>query len=62
MGIQTGKQVRNITCEWNTDDAAHEGEGIDPDGLLLAEDEVTAVFCLLAVVRVEVLGGGGGPH
>ena len=54
--------MRNITCKWNTDDAAHEGEGIDPDGLLLAKDEVTAVFCLLAVVGVEVLGGWGGPH
>ena len=43
------------TCEWNTKDASEVGEGIDPDGLLFAHLNITAVLCVVAVVRVEIV-------
>ena len=54
--------AKKITCERNTKDTSEVGEGIDPDCLLFAHLNITAVICVFAVVRIDIVGGGGGPH
>ena len=51
----TVKNTGKPTCEWNTKDASEVGEGIDPDGLLFAHLNITAVLGVVAVVGVEIV-------
>ena len=52
---ETDTNTGKPTCEWNTKDAPEVREGVDPDGLLLAHLNVTAVLGLIAVVRIKIV-------
>ena len=50
----------NLTCHGDAEDTSKEGDGVDPDRLLLGEGEVAVVVG--AVVGVEVVEDRTGPH
>ena len=51
-----------FTCNRNTKYAAQKGNGVHPDGLLLAHLNVAAKVFIVTVSGVIVVLGGAAPH